>query len=743
MFALTKIRHKLLFYYTLLYAISLTVGFATVYVIIRDSLQKNIESELQNTTTAVYNLVQTSATVSIKNYLRGVAEKNVEIIADLYEKSQQGLQTEAEAREKAAAILLSQTIGESGYIYCLDSRGIVVVHPQQALIGTDVSDFPFVQDVLDKKRGYLEYDWKNPDEAATRPKALYMLHFEPWDWIIAVSTYRAEFKGLVNVDDFKQSVLDLRFGETGYAFVVNGEGKAVIHPKLEGVNILAEESLPNEYLAEIIRRKNGRMVYPWQNPGETEPRLKLCVFSYIEDYDWIVAAASYHEEFYRPLRTIGTLVLATFLATMILVLTLSYKISNSITRPLQKLMDHFEVAGKGDFSLRMTVPSGDEIGKLARFFNRFMEQLGQYHSDLKQQIQVRQEAENSLRQSEQRYRSVMASAADPIITYDMEGRVTYFNPAFQQVFGWSLTECLGKKMDHFVPQENWPETIVMINAIKDGRILTATETKRFTKSGDIRHVSISGAVLRDHEQRLSGSVVILRDITETKKMTRQLMDIGDNVRQTIGQDLHDDLCPHLIGIGGLASALHATLKENGSEGVGLSGQIVGLIDDAATKARGLSRGLCPVHLVAYGLHSALGQLAEHTEMTARIRCTFNGDDSLNITDNTVATHLYYIVQEAVNNAVKHAGAAAIDISLGEEGDYLHLLITDDGHGIDEKGSGQVDKGMGMQIMKYRVQVIGAFLEIVSSRDKGTTIHIYMRKSEIHTAGETAGTAGAA
>lgn len=730
MFALTRIRHKLLFYYTLLFALSLSVGFATIYVIIRDSLQKNIESELQNTTTAVYNLVQTSATVSIKNYLRGVAEKNVEIIDSLYRQSRQGLLTDAEAREKAAAVLLSQTIGESGYIYCLDSKGIVVVHPQQALLGTDVSDYSFVGDVLATKRGYLEYDWKNPGEEVARPKALYMIHFEPWDWIIAISSYRAEFKGLVNVDDFKQSVLDLKFGKTGYAFVVNTEGQAIIHPKLEGVNILSVAGMPNEYLAEIIRRKNGRMVYPWQNPGETKPRQKLCIFNSIDEYDWVVGAASYHDEFYQPLRTIGSLVLATFVATMLLVLSLSYKISNSITSPLQKLMDHFDHAGKGDFSLRMAVTSSDEIGKLARYFNRFMEQLGQYSSDLKQQIAVRQEAENSMRQSEQRYRSVMASAADPIITYDMEGRVTYFNPAFQQIFGWSLAECLGRKMDHFVPPENWPETFEMINAIKEGRVLPATETKRLTKTGEIRHVSISGAVLRDHNQRLAGSVVILRDITETKRLTKQLMDIGDNVRQTIGQDLHDDLCPHLIGIGGLASALHATLRENNSKGAALAERIVSLIDDATTKARSLSRGLCPVHLVAYGLHSALAHLAEHTEMTAGIRCTFSGDESLKIADNTFATHLYYIVQEAVNNAVKHAGASAIEISLGEEDEYLHLLISDDGHGIDEVSDDGGTKGMGIQIMKYRVQVIGAFLDIVSSREQGTTLHIFMKKSEM-------------
>ena len=273
MFAGTRIRHKLLFYYLLLYTLSLSIGFATVYVIVRKAIEKNIESELTNTTTSIYNLVQNSATVSIKNYLRGVAEKNVEILNSFYQDQQKGLISEQEAKERAAKVLLSQTIGHSGYIYCLNSSGIVVVHPQRLVLGSDVSEYSFVKDLLVKKRGYLEYDWRNPDEQAARPKALYMIPFEPWDWIISVSSYREEFKGLVNVDDFKKSILDLKFGKTGYAFVMNSEGKAIIHPKLEGVNILTAEGLPNEYLAYILRQKNGRLVYPWKNPGETQTPL--------------------------------------------------------------------------------------------------------------------------------------------------------------------------------------------------------------------------------------------------------------------------------------------------------------------------------------------------------------------------------------------------------------------------------------------------------------------------------------
>ncbi|WP_136807302.1 cache domain-containing protein [Desulfosediminicola flagellatus] len=724
MFAGTRIRHKLLFSYSLLYILSLSIGFGTFYIVIRDTIESNIESELQNTTTAIYNLVRTSATVSIKNYLRGTAEKNVEIINLFYQDHLSGKITEEQAKESAARVLLSQTIGESGYIYCLDKKGIVVVHPSRALLQTDVSEYSFVKDLIKQERGYLEYDWKNPGEDVARPKALYMMHFEPWGWYIAVSSYRAEFKNLINVDDFKHSVLDLKFGKTGYTYVMNNEGTAIIHPKLEGRNILTLEGLPNEYLAYILKEKKGRVVYPWKNPGESESRLKLCIFNYIEEYDWIVGASSYHDEFYEPLRTIGLVVLITFTITMFLVLSLTYKISDSITSPLQRLMTHFGNASQGDFSLRMPVNSRDELGQLASYFNRFMEQLADYSSSLKKQILVRQETEKSLRISEDRYRSVMEAAADPIVIYDMQGHVTYFNPAFHKVFGWALTECYGKKLDHFVPQENWQETSAMIKAIQEGRVLPATETNRYTKTGEIRDVSISGAAFRSDDQQLAGSVVILRDITETKRLTKQLMDIGDNVRQNIGQDLHDDLCPHLIGIGGLVSALKITIEKSNGEGAELAGRIVDLIGEATSKARGLARGLCPVHLVAYGLQSALEEIAEKAAEGADIPITFHGDATLKFDDNTLATHLYYIVQEAVNNAIKHAVATRIDISLCQEEEYIHLRITDDGKGMEEK---QDRRGIGLQIMQYRALVIGAFLEITTSSKGGTGIHVYMKR----------------
>ncbi len=724
MFKGLQIRYKLLICYSIIFIVSVSMGSAFIYLLVRENIKKNIESELNNTTNAILNLVQTSTAVSIKNHLRAVAEKNLEIVRYYYQQSQKGTLTPDQARESAAGVMLSQTIGESGYIYCVDSFGIVRVHPQDKLLNTDVSGFAFVKEQLKLKRGYIEYDWKNPGETKMRPKALYMLYFEPWDWIISVSTYRKEFKHLVNVDDFRKAVLELHSGPSGYAFVLDKEGTAIIHPKLQGVNIFKAKDLPNIYLQEMSRRKSGKIIYPWKNPDETEPRLKLVIFNHIPEYDWIVGSSSYLDEFYKPLNTLRNFVIVTVLVTLVLVLPITFKISASITNPLRKLMQQFSEIGNGNFSGRVDPDRQDEIGQLTDYLHRFMEQLEAYHHDLTKEIDVRRKVEENLRESEARYRSVMEAAPDPIVVYDMQGRVTYLNPAFTRIFGWTLQECVGEKMGHFVPPENWDETNEMIEAVLAGKTFTAVPTCRYDKAGRILDISISGSIYRDHKGDLSGSVIILRDITKSTLLRRQLANIGDLERQKIGQNLHDDLCPHLIGIQGLGSVLHANLSASSPSDALLADQIVGLIGEAVEKTRSLTRGLCPVHMVSHGLETALQDLADHTSSVSGITCRFKRNGAVDDMDNTTATHLYYIAQEAVSNGVRHSDARQITISLSGNKELVEMTISDNGKGIPAEPTAT---GIGLQIMPYRAKMIGANLKIDSTPGKGTTIQVLIKK----------------
>ncbi len=720
MFRGLRIRHKLLISYSIVLILSISLGNAFIYLFVREDIKKTIESELNNSTNAILNLVRTSAAVSIKNHLRAVAEKNLELIQYYYQQSLNGNLTQEEAQKQVANLMLSQTIGKSGYIYCMNSNGLVTVHPQTVLINTDVSNFEFVKKQLKLKKGYLEYDWKNPGETQMRPKALYMLYFAPWDWIISVSSYRREFRDLVDVNDFRKGVLDMQLGRSGYSFVIDGQGTAIIHPKLQGINILKAKDLPNQFLEEMQRRKTGKMIYLWKNPGETEERLKLVIYNHIPEYDWIVASSSYLDEFYNPLTTIRNLIIGTVIATLILVLPITFKISASITDPLQKLMRHLSPMGIGNFASRMESTTSNEIGQLYDYFNRFIEQLEYYHQDLTKEIQVRREAEEDLRESEARYRSVMEAAPDPIVTYDMQGQVTYINAAFSRVFGWTADECLGRKMDHFVPEENWEETNRMILAVLAGETLTGTQTRRYNKTGDIVYVSISGSTYRDRNGQLMGSVIILRDVTNSRRLQMQVMEIADRVRQKIGQDLHDDLCPHLIGIEGLSSVLKSNLQESASSQSPLADKVMMLIGQAINKARGLARGLCPVHMVSHGLETALQNMADHTASTSAIVCRSICDNTADLKDNTAATHLFYIAQEAVNNAVRHSGARTITIELLKRKESIQLHISDDGTGFPVNTP---KAGIGLQIMQYRAKMIGASFDIKSDAGSGTTVQV--------------------
>lgn len=130
-------------------------------------------------------------------------------------------------------------------------------------------------------------------------------------------------------------------------------------------------------------------------------------------------------------------------------------------------------------------------------------------------VTERRQVEEALRASEERHRVLLEASPDPIAMYDEVGRATYVNPKFEQVFGWSADELLGKRID-FVPEENQAETQAAVERVfKEGS--TAFETRRFTKAGEVLNVLVSASIYRDGEDNPAGIVVILRDISARKR----------------------------------------------------------------------------------------------------------------------------------------------------------------------------------------------------------------------------------
>ena len=205
------------------------------------------------------------------------------------------------------------------------------------------------------------------------------------------------------------------------------------------------------------------------------------------------------------------------------------------------------------------------------------------------------------------------------------------------------------------------------------------------------------------------------DVTHQKDLERQVIDAGEAERRRIGRNLHDTLGQNLTGLAFLIKSLSRKFSQKEAL---TANQIVELVNESVAQVRGIARGLDPVGLEREGLTSSLQELAGRTASVFGIPCGFDCPCAIDVSQE-VASHLYYIAQEALTNAVKHAQPTQIVLQLQAEDSLVKLSIIDDGKGLGGDHRGQ--KGMGMYIMQYRARALGGSLSIRSGPDGGTVV----------------------
>ena len=224
---------------------------------------------------------------------------------------------------------------------------------------------------------------------------------------------------------------------------------------------------------------------------------------------------------------------------------------------------------------------------------------------------------------------------------------------------------------------------------------------------------------RNERGDIIGMVGVATNVTERFNLQRQILEISDREQSRIGQDLHDGLCQHLVGIAFAANTLEEKLTSRGAAEVRDAREIVAMLDDAITQARKTARGLYPVKLEAEGLASALSELAAGTRERHGLDCRFDYPQPVLFSSDMVAMQLYRIAQEAVLNAVKHAGPGQIIVRLTRAGDRVELSVQDDGVGIAEPLP--PGGGMGLHIIEYRARTMGGTFRARRRREGGTEV----------------------
>jgi PAS domain S-box-containing protein len=208
-------------------------------------------------------------------------------------------------------------------------------------------------------------------------------------------------------------------------------------------------------------------------------------------------------------------------------------------------------------------------------------------------------------------------------------------------------------------------------------------------------------------------------IAERRRLEDELLEITEKERRRIGLDLHDDLGQQLSGLALMTKGLELKLAKRRARETSDAAKIHSLVQQTMNHAREVAHDLATLDLKGDDFPAALDGLARHAAEMFKISCRFNAEGSLPPLDSTIASQLYKIAQEAVTNAIKHAKAKTVSISLANSSGEIILTVHNDGLPFPNlKGPAT---GMGLRIMNYRASLIGASLDIEGAGPRGTRV----------------------
>ena len=320
------------------------------------------------------------------------------------------------------------------------------------------------------------------------------------------------------------------------------------------------------------------------------------------------------------------------------------------------------------------------------------------------------------------YRTSPASVA--ISTLD-EMLFTHVNDGFLNLLGFEREEVIGRTADELGINIQSQSELSVYDQVREEGAVIGVEAQVRTKKGEIRYIFGSYFLIVVSGVRYVVQKVV--DITRVRRLEREVLQVSEMERRQLAYDLHDNVGQLLTAAALRIKTLEDVLrrKEQMHDVADRAHQALGVLEQALSATRNLSRQMLPVQAEEANLREALAELVRQAKGAYEITCVLHASEAVEVNHASATAHLGRIVQEAIANAVRHGGAKHVDVTLDQDQGVLTLRIDDDGSGLPEGTLDDEDEGVGLRSMRYRSRLLGASLRLTNGEKNGARVEVIL------------------
>jgi len=387
------------------------------------------------------------------------------------------------------------------------------------------------------------------------------------------------------------------------------------------------------------------------------------------------------------------------LGFLVLVNAVVFWLLGRALRPVTPILRGLSEMERGRLNTRLPEFSLREFDSISHTFNRMAQALEETH------------AENM------RLALVAKQSTDAIMIHDLEGKISFWNPAAERLFGYTPDQIVGHSATVLTPPGLEAEVVGNLDAIRARRAVDNVETQRLTRDGRLVDVALSAAPLVDPDSGdVLGEICRMRDITERKRaqetekeleqnrrLTQLIQTRLEEERRSIARELHDELGQCVTAIKTIGAAIANRTQTAAPEIHRSARTIVEVASHIYDVVHGIIRQLRPSALDNLGLQEAVEDMVNtwrdrHPEIVCELNLT--GDlaelgEAINIT-------AYRLVQECLTNVLRHADATRAEIEIRREGNMIQLSVADNGKGLADANQSETAR-FGLMGLRERVQ----------------------------------------